>query len=329
MYWAEKSKYCFPKLLRSPLYIIASPLALLIFLTMRLIKNFFILRIDKFISHRLGHFTCNVEIYLLEKELGINVPSGPYFDVWYHSIPICNKQLASMWSRLLYIGPRIIFKMVDKLNSMIPGGMIHKIRAKEESILPINPSPEQNFIDLRKNHNYSPYLDNTPPHLNFLPKEEQRGEAGLRAMGIPKGAQFVVLIVRDSAYLDHQSKSQNLVVDWSYHDYRDCDVQNYILAAEELVARGYYVIRMGALVKEAMNVDHAMIIDYATNGMRSDFMDIYLGAKCKFCISNGTGYEGIPYIFRKPIVFYRPCTFGVHQYLQCECLGYHQETLVA
>jgi putative glycosyltransferase (TIGR04372 family) len=45
------------------------------------------------------------------------------------------------------------------------------------------------------------------------------------------------------------------------------------------------------------------VIDYATNGMRSDFMDIYLGAKCEFCISVGTGFDAIPIIFRRPVVY--------------------------
>ena len=30
-------------------------------------------------------------------------------------------------------------------------------------------------------------------------------------------------------------------------------------------------------------------------------MDIYLGSKCLFCISTGTGWDNIPYIFRRPI----------------------------
>ena len=118
------------------------------------------------------------------------------------------------------------------------------------------------------------------------------------------------MIIRDAAYLTSKSKSLNLEVDWSYHDYRDCNVQNYILAAKELADRGYYVMRMGAKVKEAINIEHSMIIDYATNGMRTDFMDIYLGAHCDFCISNGTGYEGVSYIFRKPILFIDHVPFG-------------------
>ena len=32
-------------------------------------------------------------------------------------------------------------------------------------------------------------------------------------------------------------------------------------------------------------------------------MDIYLGAKCFFCISTGTGFEGVQIIFRRPIAF--------------------------
>ena len=32
-------------------------------------------------------------------------------------------------------------------------------------------------------------------------------------------------------------------------------------------------------------------------------MDIYLGSKCTFCISTHTGFDGIPLIFQKPIVY--------------------------
>ena len=43
------------------------------------------------------------------------------------------------------------------------------------------------------------------------------------------------------------------------------------------------------------------IIDYANSEFRSEFMDIYLGAKCSFCISTGYGPDMLPYIFNKPI----------------------------
>ena len=56
-------------------------------------------------------------------------------------------------------------------------------------------------------------------------------------------------------------------------------------------------------VLAAMNSAHSKVIDYATNGMRSDFMDIYLGAKCAFCISAGTGFDAVPIIFRRPVAY--------------------------
>jgi len=37
--------------------------------------------------------------------------------------------------------------------------------------------------------------------------------------------------------------------------------------------------------------------------MRRDFMDIYLAAKCSFCIVGNAGFEAVPHIFRRPIVY--------------------------
>jgi putative glycosyltransferase (TIGR04372 family) len=46
--------------------------------------------------------------------------------------------------------------------------------------------------------------------------------------------------------------------------------------------------------------------------MRSDFMDIFLGANCHFAISTGTGWDAIPEVFRRPIVY---VNFGPVGYL--------------
>jgi putative glycosyltransferase (TIGR04372 family) len=128
---------------------------------------------------------------------------------------------------------------------------------------------------------------------------------------------FVCLIVRDSSYL----VSHFAYNDWNYHNFRNVDVQNSVLAAEELAERGYFVIRMGAIVVAAMNSAHPKVIDYATNGMRSDFMDIYLGAKCAFCISSSTGWDAIPIIFRRPVVFINLTPIGILFTSNDKCLG--------
>ena len=107
---------------------------------------------------------------------------------------------------------------------------------------------------------------------------------------------FVCLFVRDSAYLAELYKDS-----YNYHNYRNTDIQNYALVAYELAERGFYVIRMGEIVNKALMVDHTKVIDYAWNGMRSDFMDIYLSAKCDFAISTGTGMCEVSRNFRRPM----------------------------
>ena len=248
-------------------------------LTTRLIRPWLLVRWGNLYSLRIGHFAANTELYLCERDAGIDIPRQRHVDIFSLEPPVCNQQLAKMWKRVLCVWPFWITAPIHRANRLIPGGAAHEIG---------NPNHSDRDV-----HNL---LDHFPSHLRFTPEEEDRGEAGLRMMGIPAGATFVCLIARDSAYLN-----AHIPGDWDYHNYRDTNIQNYVLAAEELADRGYFVVRMGANVREAINSDHSRVIDYAANGMRSDFMDIYLGAKCEFCISGVSGFEAVPLIFRRPI----------------------------
>jgi len=257
---------------RPPSLILAAPIVLAI----RLIKPWILIRLGDMHSLKLGHFAANTELYLCEMEAGINKPKGRYFDVFFYGFPVvCNQQLAIMWKRVLRIWPRWILEPVFRVNSFIPGGAMHEIGSNTQAD--------------RDVHNL---LDRFPLHLQFTADEEQLGEAALRAMGIPLGESFVCLNVRDSAY--HQDDNDN---------YRDSDIQKYVLAAEELAGRGFFVIRMGSKVHSPIRSNHPKVIEYATSGMRSDFMDIYLGATCAFCISVGSGFDAVPLIFRRPIAY--------------------------
>jgi len=246
----------------------------------RLVKPWFLIRWGVLPSSRIGHFAANTELYLCERDAGINLPCKPHIDIFFMESVVCNEQLAVMWKRLLRICPFWwLATPLKRANRLIPGGAVHEIG-------------ENTPGDRDVHYLMSQLL----PHLSFSVEEEDRGEAGLRMMGIPAGTPFVCLIVRDAAYLDaHQSK------DWSYHNFRDSDIQNYVLAAEAIADRGYFVLRMGAKVSQKIKSSHPKVIDYAKNGMRSEFMDIYLGAKCSFCLSGGAGFEAIPTIFRRPI----------------------------
>jgi putative glycosyltransferase (TIGR04372 family) len=272
-----KIKLFLRKVFRLLLYSLAIPAVLI----MRLIRPWLLVRLGALISTRIGHFASNTELYLCERKAGINVPSQRHIDIFFMLKPICNQQLAIMWHRVLRIWPCRILEPIHRINLLIPGGKSHEIGKNTQSD--------------RDVHNL---LDRFPPHLLFTTEEESRGEAGLRSMGIPAEAQFVCLIARDNAYLD-----SHIPNNWNYHNYRNSEIQNYVLASETLGDRGFFVIRMGAMVHAAINSAHPKVIDYATNGMRSDFMDIYLGAKCAFCISVGVGFDAVPIIFRRPVAY--------------------------
>jgi putative glycosyltransferase (TIGR04372 family) len=71
--------------------------------------------------------------------------------------------------------------------------------------------------------------------------------------------------------------------------------------AEFLTQKGFFVIRMGKLVKQELKTSNPMIIDYANSSHRSDFADVFLFANCTFCVSTSTGMDALASIFRRPI----------------------------
>jgi len=281
----RKMKRVLRALLKSPLFVLAIPVVAVI----RLIKPWLLVRWGGLGSPRIGHFALNIELHLCERDVSINMPRQRHVDIFFMEGPICNQQLAKMWRRVLRVWPAWILSPICHVNWLIPGGAVHEIG--------------NNTQHDRDVHNL---LDQFPPHLKFTAEEEVRGEAGLRAIGIPPGSPFVCLTIRDSAYLDAHIPA----VDWSYHNYRDNDIQNYVLAAEELADRGYFVIRMGAKVRDAIKSRHPGVIDYAASGIRSDFMDIYIAAKCNFCVSGGNGFTAVPLVFRRPIVYVNVVPIG-------------------
>jgi putative glycosyltransferase (TIGR04372 family) len=138
-----------------------------------------------------------------------------------------------------------------------------------------------------------------PPTLSFAKGEIERAQELMLEMAIPKGSKWVCIHNRDSAYL----RTEYPLSDYSYHDYRDTDIEDYELAMLALADLGYYVIRMGKFVEKGLSLNHPMIIDYASSDYRQDFLDVYIAAKCSFFVSSGSGIDGVANIFRRPQLY--------------------------
>ena len=289
-------------LLQYLLLLVSILLSFPIVLIIKLINPFITLRFGKLISSRIGHFSANTELYLCEKDENINIPiNHKCIDIFFLGYePICNQQLLKMWKRKIIILPKILIEPLFIANKFFPN--------KIKNEVPENSQDDRDIYHLMQKHS---------PHLSFTEDEENYGLQMLSQIGLKNNDKFVCLIVRDSAYLDKILTKGN----WSYHNYRDCNIDNYILATEYLVKLGYYVIRMGAVVNKSFNINNPKVLDYATNGMRSDFMDIYLATKCEFCITSSLGWDSLPEIFNKPIVYTNIMPFGYLRTSSNKCIN--------
>ncbi len=229
-------------------------------------------------SHEIGHYASNVELYLCEKEAKIHGDSQKIVDIWYRNPDhaVANNQLDTMWSRVIKISDSPITRYADAISRRLPGGSRFSISHHDRDA-------------------YGLY-EKTEPHLKFSQTETEKGEAFLESVRMFPKQKFVCLVVRDASYKQDQFVNRDIAKD----DYRNNDINNFKTVAEQLAKDGYLVIRMGAKVAMPFDIEIPGVIDYATNGMRSEFLDVYLGANCDLFISTVLGIDSIPEIFRKP-----------------------------
>ena len=253
------------------------------------VNPFIRIRLIKLFSSRIGHYSFNTEAIMCG--LALNLDDDKKQKTFFYIPPgstICNTQLHTMWKRTLSIIPAsMIASEVDKLLQKV-GHKKYRNDAIKKTFEPGGDGRDR--WGLLKKINKC--------HLSFTAEEHQKAKILMNKLGIPDGSSFVCLLVRDSHYLNSYIPSGN----WSYHDYRDADVNAYQKAAQYLADKGYYVIRMGKIVKEPFNAAHPNIIDYAVSEWRSDFLDVYLAAHCFFFLSTCTGLDSVARVFRKPLL---------------------------
>ena len=107
-------------------------------------------------------------------------------------------------------------------------------------------------------------------------------------------------MIRDSKYLSINNKEN---IDFSYHDFRDSELDTYNLGIKYILNQGFFVIRMGKNMNKKINFKHPKLIDYSFDIEKNDCLDIWLFANCFGTISTGTGPDVLSSIYNKPILF--------------------------
>ncbi len=253
--------------------VIYFPFSLIIILIFRCLAKFIIIRFVRLYSYSMGDYTISSELYLCYK---LDDAKKNNFDlIYYENSKICNLY----WHNIVKQSTGI------KISSII-GHQIVKICEYMKWYEHIY-SGYKNF-----GRDTDSLLEKYPLQLKLNESEIHKGKKFLKNLGITEKDKYICINVRDQAY--HNDTSDV---------YRDSDIDHFVLAAETLANMGYYMFRMGSKVHKKFNTNHPKIFDYATNGMRNEFLDIFLGSECYFCISTGTGWDSVPALYRRPLIF--------------------------
>ena len=198
-----------------------------------------------------------------------------------------NEFLSMMWRRQLYVVSGNFGESILYAASKIPGMTFET---------------QHDYFDFSGEHDgwiLSGLRSELSYSLKFTDSELNEGQKFLDSVIYGDDKKFVCLLVRDAGHIAKTFPNSNN----SYTSYRNSKIETYTLAAEALADMGYTVFRVGLDVEKPLISTHPKVVDYATNGMRSAFLDIFLSAHCKLFISTGTGLDEVPKIFNRQITY--------------------------
>ena len=122
----------------------------------------------------------------------------------------------------------------------------------------------------------------------------ERGEQALQKLGLPRDAWYVTLHVREPGYRGETREN-------STENWRNANPLDYLKACKIVTQAGGWVFRMGDPSMSPLP-PMSQVVDYAHHKIRSDWMDVFLGATCRFLIGTGSGYYHIPEFFGVPCI---------------------------
>lgn len=256
------------------------PIAFFLCLVIFLIRPILHIRFGSLISEKIGPFSSQPELILCEKENKIQ-PTNT-FDIFNfcESNFVCNEQLLKMWKRKVRVWKHSIYFYV--LMKKIPFG-------KNHIISPVCGSRDTLGL-----------LEKSKKNLKFSQSEIIQAEQDRNKMGISNNDKYVLIINRGQRFLDEEYPFD---IDFNYHSFRNVSINDFMPTAEALTKKNYFVIRMGQKVSDLMKTNNPKIIEYDEKGYRTELLDIFLSANCKYIIGSDTGFYAVAgWNFRKPMV---------------------------
>lgn len=255
--------------------------------TIRLLRP---IKILMFPVDRIGHTAMCIDQFLRRFEMGIVKRDNTLYVGFVTTRPT-NEQLLRMYKRKMKSQRFLIIDAV--LLRQMDRSFLHYVITS----IVVRKSVFYQKLPGTDRSNELHEFERAKQILSFTATEEKEGKSLLEKMGVKEGDWYICFHSRDSKYLNAVYQKINL----DYHNYRDCDVTNYMKAAEYIVSKGGHAIRVGHIVEKRLPEPHSpRIIDYSLH-YRTDSGDVYLPAKCKFFLANTTGLFLLSTIFSVPV----------------------------
>lgn len=137
-----------------------------------------------------------------------------------------------------------------------------------------------------------------PVGISSYAFESQSSELAVGTFVVPKRRKVALLCARDAAY----SSSKN-TADENIKSLRNCNIQTYEGAAQFLLQRDYFVIRMGSRTARRMSVDNPKFLDYSSCDHKSDELDIKLFQSAEIVISSNYGLDHLAFLFGSALLY--------------------------
>lgn len=231
----------------------------------------------------IGHLGADSDCFIKEGILGMR-PN--FFEIWlvYPKTRVANQCLLNYWRKhIRIISSPFLCRILNPLSRD------EKLEYKDACKYHSDPSTAARMPVIQR------AWGDRPPLLSLSESDRERGWGNLRQLGMPTDAWFVTIHCRESGFFkmwygfDEQSGA-----------FRNVDIDTYIPAMKAVVERGGYCIRMGdPTMKPLPEMDN--VIDYVYLDIKSDWMDVFLLASCKFLLGSASGLFGVCGAFGVPV----------------------------
>jgi putative glycosyltransferase (TIGR04372 family) len=131
------------------------------------------------------------------------------------------------------------------------------------------------------------------PLLKVSDEHVALGTKALQALGVPNGAWYVGLHVREAGYYGESSGGISV--------HRNAGIEDYLPAIRTITKQGGYIIRLGdSSMRPLPKMDR--VVDYAHSKVKSEAVDIFLCATSRFVIGTTSGLTTACLSFGTPMI---------------------------